>query len=132
MGRVGVLPEQEPEFFDQLVRAQRWAWEGLYSHFATSDETDKTYARAQLARFKALMKRRQAQGPLPPMVHMANNGAVLDMPDSYFNACRRGVMLYGHYPSRQTSRSIPYEMACGVSRRVQRVVVNDRHDAGTD
>lgn len=107
MGRVGVLPAQEPEFFDHLRRSRRCVWEGLYSHFATSDETDKTYAREQLNRFHALIKRLEDKGPLPPMVHMANSGAVLDMPDSYFNACRSGIMLYGHYPSTQTSRSIP-------------------------
>ncbi len=107
MGRVGVLLEREPEFFDHLTRSRRCVWEGLYSHFATSDETDKTYAREQLNRFNVLLKRLQSKGPLPPMVHMANSGAVLDIPDSYFNACRSGIMLYGHYPSSQTSRSIP-------------------------
>ena len=107
MGRVGVLLEREPEFFNHLARSQRCVWEGLYSHFATSDETDKTYAREQLVRFNALMKRLQTKIPLPPMVHMANSGAVLDMPDSYFNACRSGIILYGHYPSTETSRSIP-------------------------
>ena len=107
MGRVGVLPEREPEFFDHLAHSQRCVWEGLYSHFATSDETDKTYAREQLKRFNVLVKRLENKGALPPMVHMANSGAVLDMPDSYFTACRSGIMLYGHYPSTETSRSIP-------------------------
>jgi len=106
MGRVGVLSEQEPEFFDHLIRSRCCVWEGLYSHFATSDETDKTYAHEQLNRFHALIKRLGNKGPLPPMVHMANSGAVLDMPDSYFSACRSGIMLYGHYPSMETSRSI--------------------------
>ncbi len=106
MGRVGVLLDQEPEFFDHLTRSQRCVWEGLYSHFATSDETDKTYAREQLNRFGTLMKRLKVKRPLPPMVHMANSGAVLDMPDSYFSACRSGIMLYGHYPSTETSQSI--------------------------
>ena len=106
MGRVGVLLDQEPEFFDHLTRSRRCVWEGLYSHFATSDETDKTYAREQLNRFSTLMKRLKIKRPLPPMVHMANSGAVLDMPDSYFSACRSGIMLYGHYPSTETSQSI--------------------------
>ncbi|WP_372681215.1 alanine racemase [Desulfosarcina sp.] len=107
MGRVGVLIDQEPEFFDHLRRSPRCLWEGLYSHFATSDEADKSYAHEQLNRFNTLLKRLKANGPLPPMVHMANSGAILDMPDSYFNACRSGIMLYGHYPSTETSRSIP-------------------------
>ena len=107
MGRVGVLIDQEPEFFDRLKRSQRCVWEGLYSHFATSDEADKSYAREQLNRFNSLMKWLKTTCPLPPMFHMANSGGILDMPDSYFNACRSGIMLYGHYPSTETSRSIP-------------------------
>jgi hypothetical protein len=38
----------------------------------------------QLARFNDLLKRIQASGPLPPMVHMANSGAILDMPEELF------------------------------------------------
>ncbi|MBR9985275.1 MAG: alanine racemase [Desulfosarcina sp.] len=106
MGRVGVLLDQEPEFFDHLARSRRCVWEGLYSHFATSDEADKSYAREQLNRFNTLMNRLKTKSPLPPMVHMANSGAILDMPDSYFSACRSGIMLYGHYPSTETSRSV--------------------------
>jgi alanine racemase len=107
MGRVGVLLDREPEFFNHLTRSPRCVWEGLYSHFATSDEADKSYARGQLTRFNDLVERLKIKFPLPSMIHMANSGAVLDMPDSYFSACRSGIMLYGHYPSMETSRSIP-------------------------
>jgi alanine racemase len=107
MGRVGVMPDRQMEFFDKLIRSPRCAWEGLYSHFATADEADKTYAREQLSRFSALLQRLQGKRRQPPIVHMANSGAILDMPESYFNACRSGIVLYGHYPSMQTSRSIP-------------------------
>ncbi|MGA6924856.1 MAG: alanine racemase, partial [Desulfosarcina sp.] len=107
MGRVGVLPSREPDFFDRLTGSRRCRWEGLYSHFATSDERDKTYAREQLARFNDRVDRLKAKGSLPPMVHMANSGAMLDMPESYLDACRCGIVLYGHYPSSDTSRSIP-------------------------
>jgi alanine racemase len=106
MGRVGVLLDREPDFFDRLIRARHCSWEGLYSHFATSDEADKSYAREQLARFSAVVNHLAAKQALPPMIHMANSGAVLDMPESYFNACRCGIMLYGHYPSVETSHSI--------------------------
>jgi alanine racemase len=40
------------------------------------------------------------------MIHMANSGAVLDMPESTFDAVRPGILMYGHYPSLETSRSI--------------------------
>ena len=37
---------------------------------------------------------------------MAGSGAILDLPDSYFDAVRPGILMYGHYPSLETSRSI--------------------------
>ena len=40
------------------------------------------------------------------MAHMAASGAILDIPDSYFNAVRPGILMYGHYPSKEISRSI--------------------------
>jgi alanine racemase len=37
---------------------------------------------------------------------MANSGAILDLTESYYDAVRPGILLYGHYPSTETSCSI--------------------------
>ncbi len=42
----------------------------------------------------------------PRIVHMAASGAILDLPESYFNAVRPGILMYGHYPSKEISRCI--------------------------
>jgi alanine racemase len=106
MGRVGVLLDREPDFFDVLFTSKHCVWEGLYSHFSTSDETDKTYANLQLSRFQNILSRLKEKGKTPAIIHMANSGAVLDLPESTFDAVRPGILLYGHYPSSDTSRSI--------------------------
>ncbi len=118
MGRVGLLLDREPAFFDQLVRSRRCVWEGLYSHFATADEADKGYAQAQLSRFQALVKDLSRKGCCPPLLHMANSGAILDLPASTFDGCRAGIMLYGHYPSTHTSRAIPLKQVMTLSTTV--------------
>lgn len=118
MGRVGVLPPQEAAFVQALIQSSRLIWEGLYSHFATADETDKTYARHQLDCFRAILARLKAKKALPPIIHMANSGAILDMPETRFDACRSGIMLYGHYPSKQTARSIPLKQVMTLTTRV--------------
>ena len=118
MGRVGVLPAQETAFVQALVGSPGIIWEGIYSHFATADESDKAYANHQLDAFRAIVRRLKAKGSLPPMVHMANSGAILDMPGARFNACRSGIMLYGHYPSNQTSRSIALKQVMALTTRV--------------
>jgi alanine racemase len=106
MGRIGVLLDREPDFFGVLLTSKHCVWEGLYSHFSTSDETDKSYAHVQLARFKNIISQLNAKGKTPPIIHMANSGAILDLPESTFDAVRPGIFLYGHYPSSETSRSI--------------------------
>ena len=107
MGRVGVIVDNDPDFFDRLTASHVCEWEGLYSHFSTSDEQDKTYADLQLSRFKTFLCDLKARPKKPALVHMANSGGVLDMPESRFDAVRTGIIMYGHYPSCETSRPIP-------------------------
>jgi len=106
MGRIGVLLEREPDFFDALYRSKDCIWEGLYSHFSTSDEKDKTYADLQLSKFQKILAGIKEKDKKPSMIHMANSGAILDLPESYFDAVRPGILLYGQYPSPETSCSI--------------------------
>lgn len=106
MGRTGVLFGQEADLFERLCRSKKCTWEGLYSHFSSADENDKTYAFEQLKRFRSVLTPLLKKGRQPGLVHMANSGAVLDMPESYFQAVRTGILLYGHYPTGETTRSI--------------------------
>ena len=106
MGRVGVMVDNDPDFFDRLAASDACEWEGLYSHFSTSDEKDKTYANLQLNRFKILLADLQTRSKKPMLIHMANSGGILDIPDSRFDAVRNGIIMYGHYPSSETSRPI--------------------------
>ncbi len=106
MGRMGVLLNQETDFIDCLIRSKHCVWEGLYSHFSTSDENNKAYANLQLSRLQKVLSQVQGLNTKPSMIHMANSGAILDMPESYFDAVRPGILMYGHYPSSETSQSI--------------------------
>ena len=106
MGRIGVLLDQEPDFLDYLIKSRQCMWEGLYSHFSTADEKDKTYAHLQLTRFHEILSRIQNLEKKPSLIHMANSGAILDLSESYFDAVRPGILMYGHYPSSETSCSI--------------------------
>lgn len=106
MGRVGLFCDQEPDFFDYLIQSAHCHWEGLYSHFSTSDEKDKSYANYQLTGFKNILSQIQTLEKKPSMIHMANSGAILDIPKSYFDAVRPGIIMYGHYPSAEASCSI--------------------------
>jgi alanine racemase len=106
MGRTGILLEKAPALFNRLAQCQACIWEGLFSHFSTSDEKDKTYANQQLSRFQETLSQMRKMEKKPTMIHMASSGAILDMPETYFDAVRPGILMYGHYPSRETTHPI--------------------------
>jgi alanine racemase len=106
MGRVGLLLHQAADVFHRLAKSRTCIWDGLYTHFSTADEKDKTYANLQLSRFGEVLSMIGQLAKRPRMVHMAASGAILDLPKSYFDAVRPGILMYGHYPSKETSRCI--------------------------
>ena len=99
MGRVGVPIAQALDFVKNTSRNSRIELVGIYTHFATSDEKDKSFANLQLQRFMELNKHIENEGIHIPSKHAANSGAILDLPNSYLDLVRPGIMLYGYYPS---------------------------------
>jgi alanine racemase len=79
--------------------------EGIFTHFATADSADKSYATMQLDRFMDLLTRLQKQGLEPPVRHAANSGALIDMPDSHLDMVRPGIATYGLHPSDEVNKS---------------------------
>lgn len=104
MGRVGILPQEAAAFIKRIQQLPGIAVEGIYSHFASADETDLTYAHSQLGKFNSVLEELAKAGIAIPMRHMANSGAIIGVPESYFNLVRPGIILYGLYPSEQVAR----------------------------
>jgi alanine racemase len=106
MERIGVRAEHAVPFVEQVCRYDHLDVFGIYSHFATSDERDKTFAHQQLQRFNDVLGKIRKSGIEIPHKHIANSGAIIDLPDSYFTMVRPGIMLYGYYPTQETTESI--------------------------
>jgi alanine racemase len=99
MGRIGFLPEQAGAEIAKITTLPYLVTEGLYSHFATADAADLSYARQQLAAFQRLVDDLENRGIRIPLKHLANSGGLLNLPESYFDLVRAGLILYGMYPS---------------------------------
>jgi len=106
LGRYGLLPEDMPEFLRQLKRFPLLKIVGLFSHFATAGDVDKEYATWQLETFEHLMSALKVAGEELKAVSLTNSGAYLDLPESYFSTVRLGILMYGLYPTRFSSRSV--------------------------
>ncbi len=70
--------------------------EGLYSHFSGADERNLDSARRQLSGFRSLIRKLAARGLRLPCYHIANSGAIFNLPGSHLDMVRPGLALYGY------------------------------------
>jgi len=106
MERIGVHYYNAHHLLERASECRHTTVEGVYSHFANADAGDLASARVQLARFLDALTWYDKRGVPPPVRHMANSGAVLQLPESYLDLVRPGILLYGVYPSPEVRRTI--------------------------
>ena len=74
--------------------------EGVYTHFAVSDEPDAQagdYTRAQFKLFLDVIEAVAERGGVRfPIRHCANTGAVVNYPETALDMVRPGLLLYGY------------------------------------
>lgn len=99
MNRLGFKKSEFRAAFSELAGLRNLEVEGIFSHFATSDETDKTYSRQQFSIFEEALEEAKRQGLDIKIRHIANSAAITDLPEYSLDAVRAGLVLYGIYPS---------------------------------
>lgn len=105
MGRVGCFPcETADDFIMDAANLPGLRIAGIYTHFASADHRDKTFARYQLERYLSLVRRLERQGLQIPLKHAANSAAAIDLPEARLDMVRIGISLYGLYPSDEVNR----------------------------
>lgn len=73
--------------------------EGLYSHFAKADETERISSQKQLQRFNNFICRLEQEGIIIPVKHMSNSAGIIEYSEADYNLVRCGIATYGIYPS---------------------------------
>jgi alanine racemase len=121
MGRIGILPKDTLAFVRSIRRFKKLNLKGIFSHFSSADDLDKTFARKQLEIFQSLVREIEDTGIHIPQKHMANSAAILDLPESYLDLVRPGIMIYGLYPSPHVSRSLKLRPAMTLRTKVSYV-----------
>lgn len=106
MSRIGFqVSEDSADSCKEIARLPGIIAEGLFSHFATADETDLSKAVAQRERFKQFIRMLEARGMDIPIKHINNSAGIMNF-DEYFDMCRMGIILYGLYPSHEVDKSL--------------------------
>jgi len=106
MGRIGVPYEKAVSFIEKVRGMEGIRIKGIYTHFSSAEEKDKAFSLLQVERFQNILKKLKERKIYPLLKHASNSAAVLDLPDSYLNMIRPGLLIYGYYPSLYVSRSI--------------------------
>ena len=121
MGRFGLAPEEVVDFVRALGRLPGLTLQGLFTHFAVADQTDKSYTRRQFAVYGQVLAGLEAAGIPVPVRHVANSAATLDLPEMHLDAVRIGIALYGLRPSHQVEPAVPLRPALTLKSRVGQV-----------
>ena len=105
MGRIGFMPnEKSIEEVKEIYKLEGVEIVGLFTHFSTADEIDKTYTKEQFEKIKNFNKRLLEEGIKIPLKHASNSGAIIDMPETFMDSVRAGIILYGYYPSDEVKK----------------------------
>jgi alanine racemase len=108
MGRVGIQPNDVKPFLDYCQSLGGLTVRGMMSHFPRADEADKSFSLDQIEHFKQVVEATKGYGI--EMCHMANSAAIFDLPDSYFDAVRPGISIYGLRPSWEMANPRVHEL----------------------
>ena len=105
MGRIGFADnDNSVEIIKKINDLDGVEIEGIFTHFAASDEADKKSANNQLDRFKRIINSLTENGVDIPIKHMYNSAALIDFDEDIFNQARAGIALYGLYPSEEVNK----------------------------
>ena len=116
MSRIGMEPDENgAELAVQIAALPGICVEGLFTHFARADETDKKEAEAQLSRylhFVGLLEKRNLKIPIK---HCSNSAGIIDLPKANLDMVRAGISIYGMYPSDEVDKNaVPLKPVMGL------------------
>lgn len=111
MERIGTHWYSADKLLEASLAAKRVEVEGIFTHFANADERDLSHARLQLERFHEVLRFYERRSLAPPLRHAANSGAILQLPESYLDFVRPGILLFGASPTSELPLTLPVRQA---------------------
>jgi alanine racemase len=104
MSRYGARWTEAPALATKIAESKGLDLEGVMSHFAMSDELDKTFANLQRARFEEALDGMARRGIVPRIRHISNSGGFVDLHEARYEMVRVGILPVGVYPSKVCRR----------------------------
>jgi alanine racemase len=118
MSRYGVRWDEALPLFEAICSEKSLVIEGVMTHFAQSDETDKTFANVQISRFDEVMRSLADRKAAVKLQHLCNSGGFLDLPQAHRDMVRVGILMFGIFPSSVCRRIPGIEPVMSVRARI--------------
>jgi alanine racemase len=99
MARAGIRPDELDSVIVLLKGAPNVQLAGTFANLSSADNLASLETGREVAAMAACVERLRAAGISPGLVHLANSAGILSHPDSWFDAVRPGLALYGIAPS---------------------------------
>ena len=105
MTRIGFTPDADSvKAVCEISRLENIELEGIFSHYACADMTDKTVSDKQTALYEDFVEKCNNAGVSFSIHHMCNSAGISEF-DEHFDMVRMGISLYGLYPSEEIDQS---------------------------
>lgn len=105
MSRIGMkCCEESADLAALMSRMPGVCVEGIFTHFAKADETDKTSALGQLQKYLDFIEILESRGVHIPIRHISNSAGIVDMKEANCDMVRAGISIYGLYPSDEVQK----------------------------
>lgn len=119
--RFGILPEESLPLAHALNELPGLRREGLFTHFASADESSKESVWKQFNLFMSIRTMLAHHGYSFRLSHVAASSAALDFPEMHLDLVRCGISLYGYFPSSFVRQSVPIQPVLALGSHLARV-----------
>lgn len=123
MSRLGFLIQEESaEIITEITRLPGLIMEGMFTHFAKADETDKTFTNKQYEGYLWMKKQLEENGVTFQYYHCCNSAGIIDVKEANLDLVRAGISTYGLYPSEEVEKeNVPLKPALELVSHVAHV-----------
>ena len=107
MSRIGMKADREhAKEAASIAALEGIEVEGLFTHFARADETDKSAYEEQYRRYKEFLGYLEELGVQIPIRHCSNSAGIVESLESnHMDMVRAGIAIYGMYPSDEVDHN---------------------------
>lgn len=129
MNRTGIDYKTAEEDILKIISLKNIKVEGVFSHFAEAEKSDRSFSIAQKERYDIIIKLLEKKGIQFKYRHFANSSAIMNLKECQYNLVRPGIMLYGHYTDMRLKPLIDLKPVMRLKTRICQIKELEKGDS---